>query len=156
MDGNAVIKRMRRTVSSAIGLPIAGVLLFAGWALGEESVGQLGAQRGGIAGTVTFTGTAPEAVIVDLSKDAYCLAAHPGEVVVTRSIVVDAEGGLGDVIVYVREGAAGGDFPVPSEPVVLDQDGCVYTPSAVAVPDVAVAKPYTPLPEVLSLWPYTP
>ena len=128
MDGSALMKhQLRRALFwSVVALPFGGTLLFAGGYRGRVEVGS-------ISGSVRFTGAAPNAEIVDLSTDAYCLAAHPGEVVVTRPILTDAAGGLSDVIVYVKEGAPVGELPLPSEPAVLDQEGCEYSPRVVAL-----------------------
>ena len=46
----------------------------------------------------------------------------------TEYFVVGGEGGLGNVFVYVKEGLGGRSFPTPSEPIVLDQQGCRYRP----------------------------
>jgi hypothetical protein len=46
----------------------------------------------------------------------------------TEEVVVGDNGGLANVFVYVKEGLGAMSFPVPSEPVVLDQAGCWYRP----------------------------
>ncbi len=46
----------------------------------------------------------------------------------TRFYVVNEEGGLADVLVYVKSGLAGNIFATPPQPVLLNQVNCEYTP----------------------------
>jgi hypothetical protein len=95
------------------------------------------ALRGSIRGAVTFDGTAPKSRPHDMT-DAYCIGAHSGGLL-REELVVGASGGIRDVIVYVKRGATGQKWPVPTETVVLDQKGCQY------VPHVAVVQTGQPL-----------
>jgi hypothetical protein len=77
-----------------------------------------------IVGKITLKGTPPpEKPIV--FPDASCGNLHKGPVT-TKFYVVGPGGELGDVFVYIKEGAK--PTPPPAEPVVLDQVGCLYTP----------------------------
>jgi plastocyanin len=76
---------------------------------------------------VRFEGTAPEPRRVNMAADRACLDLHP-EPVYTEEVVVNSDGSLRNVFVYVKEGLEGKHFPVSEESVVLDQNGCWYTP----------------------------
>lgn len=45
-----------------------------------------------------------------------------------ESVVVGEDGGLANVFIYLRRAPKGFKSETPSEPVVLDQKGCVFTP----------------------------
>jgi len=79
-----------------------------------------------VTGKVAFEGTAPAMAKLKMEADAFCKAAHAAPVY-AQEVVVNGNGTLQHVIVYVKEGVAG-SFPAPSEPVVLDQKGCRYAP----------------------------
>jgi plastocyanin len=49
-----------------------------------------------------------------------------------KQSVLVKDGGLADVLVYVKTGATG-SHSAPAEPAVLDQKGCNYTPHVLAV-----------------------
>ena len=51
----------------------------------------------------------------------------------TSRIVVGENQALQNVFVYVKDGLGSFGFPIPSEPVVLDQDKCRYTPRVLGV-----------------------
>lgn len=87
---------------------------------------------GNVAGTVNFTGEAPEAGTVQMSADPYCLNQHADPVSNAR-VVVNENETLRDVFIYVKEGLEGSRFATPSEPVTLDQNGCLYEPHVVGV-----------------------
>ncbi len=75
---------------------------------------------------MAFVGTAPANESIKMDADAYCKAAHSGPVY-TQDVEVNANGTLKDVFVYVKEGVTG-NYPAPTTPVVLDQQGCQYHP----------------------------
>jgi plastocyanin len=85
------------------------------------------ALAGTIAGSIQFSGTAPKPEVLSMNADPTCFAAH-SEPVLSESVVVNSNGTLKNVFVYVKEGLEGQSFEVPQEFVVLDQNGCRYSP----------------------------
>ncbi len=81
-----------------------------------------------VTGRVAFTGTKPAMARIDMSEEATCAAKHAGGAF-AETVVVNDNGTLRNVFVYVKSGLpANLVFPVPSTPVEIDQDGCMYTP----------------------------
>ena len=83
-----------------------------------------------VAGKVAFEGTAPAAEKVKLNADPKCAAMHKDGL--ERVAVKVTNGGLADVLVYVKSGAKG-TYPAPTEAVLLDQQGCDYHPHMVVL-----------------------
>ena len=84
---------------------------------------------GSIAGTVKVTATGfPAPAPLTMDADPQCLAKH-GAPPASELVVVDADGRVGNVFVYVKSGLdPGARFRAPQAPAVLDQKGCVFTP----------------------------
>ena len=80
-----------------------------------------------ITGNVAFQGTAPEPESIDMAEEPTCAEKY-ADVPMTEKVVVNDNGTLANVFVYVKSGLPEMSFPTPSEPVVLDQDGCRYRP----------------------------
>ncbi|HUO24645.1 MAG TPA: carboxypeptidase regulatory-like domain-containing protein [Candidatus Aquilonibacter sp.] len=80
-----------------------------------------------ISGTVKFDGAAPKEAKIDMSQDPACKGVNNAE-----NIVVD-NGDLANVFVYVKDGLGDRTFAVPTEPVMLDQQGCKYHPHVLGV-----------------------
>lgn len=91
------------------------------------------ATTGTVTGRVTLQGTPPPARVVRVDGDKTCASIVPGAQHTIPAYVVGDGGGLGNVFVYVKSGLEGRSFPVPPEPVVLDQQKCWYTPRVVGV-----------------------
>lgn len=91
------------------------------------------ATAGAISGTVYFQGTAPELGTLRMTSDPFCAKQHATPP--RQGFLVLGEDGktLGNVFVYIKSGLEGRTFPVPSEPVVLDQSGCVYVPRVIGI-----------------------
>jgi plastocyanin len=87
------------------------------------------ATAGTINGRVTFAGTPPRPAELKITDSKCPDANQPAR---DESIAV-ADGGLANVFVYIKDGVTGYAFQVPSEPVKLDQDGCMYTPRVLGV-----------------------
>jgi hypothetical protein len=85
---------------------------------------------GGIAGKVSFAGTASPPTKVKLGADPVCAAMHKEGL--ERQPIKTKAGGLSDALVYVKSGVTG-SFPTPTEPVVLDQSGCDYAPHMIVL-----------------------
>src|SRR6266850_3008808 len=86
-----------------------------------------------VSGKVKFTGVRPTNAKIDMSEEAACKAKYPTPPTV-ETVVVNANGTLANVFVYVKAGLpAGATFPAPTTPVVLDQNGCRYHPHVLGV-----------------------
>ena len=85
------------------------------------------ATAGSITGNAVLEGTAPEQKAIQMNADPVCAKLHTSPVM-TEFVVANADGALANVFVYVKDGLGGRKFPTPSEPVVLDQNGCTYHP----------------------------
>ena len=81
-----------------------------------------------VTGRVLFEGTAPKMQLIDVSSEATCHTRAESEPVYTQNVVVNSNGTLRHVFVYIKEGLGDMEFPAPSDPVVLDQAGCTYVP----------------------------
>lgn len=90
------------------------------------------AEAATIKGKVTFEGTAPAPQPIKMEADPICKALHP-DGVTTEDVVVNSNGTLKNVFVYVKDGLNGQKFPAPKEPVVFDQKGCRYYPHVLGV-----------------------
>src|SRR6185295_7836442 len=87
--------------------------------------------EGILTGVVKFEGTPSAPKKIDMSGDAVC-AGSPGEKTIDDVVVTD--GKLANVLVYVTGGKlADFSFPAPSEPIVLDQQGCRYHPRVLGI-----------------------
>jgi hypothetical protein len=62
-----------------------------------------------------------------MDADPFCTKSHP-DGAVTDDVVVNENGTLRNVFVYVKTGLEGRTYPVPAEPITLDQNGCRYKP----------------------------
>jgi hypothetical protein len=111
--------------------PFMKTQLFAALALiGSASL----ASAADITGKVVLKGTPPPETTIDMSIsiDKTCGAAHSTPVT-TRHYLVGKDGGLANVLVYVKSGLEGKTFPPPTTEPVLDQIGCLYEPFVMGV-----------------------
>lgn len=83
--------------------------------------------EGTVTGTIHFEGEAPTFRPISMEADAACAAKHSGPVY-PEAVVLGSNNTLQNVFVYVKSGLGDLSFAVPSEPVELDQDGCMYIP----------------------------
>jgi plastocyanin len=89
------------------------------------------ATAGSIEVQVAFTGSPPTPKVINMSGTAACAALHSTPVLEQS---VEVKGGrLANAVVYIKSGLGDRAFAVPSEPVVVDQKGCLYEPRVVAV-----------------------
>ena len=85
-----------------------------------------------VRGVVRFEGTVPKPKLVSMSADPSCARQHSSPVF-AQEVVTDSKGDLQDVIVFVSEGLGDRTFDAPTQPVVVEQKGCMYTPHVLAV-----------------------
>lgn len=79
----------------------------------------------GVGGKIAFEGTPPPNQKIQMSADPFC-ASHNTNAM-TEEVIV-SNGGLQNVIVYVKSGAEGMTFLPPTEKIQIDQRNCRYTP----------------------------
>lgn len=83
-----------------------------------------------VSGTVHFEGEAPERTPLDVNRE--CMKLRQ-EAPLSENVVVNDNGTLRWVFLQVTEGLGDREFPAPEEPVVLDQNACMYTPHVFGV-----------------------
>jgi plastocyanin len=85
-----------------------------------------------VSGRVTFTGTAPTPRLIRVSgADPLCMV--EGGAVRSDVLLVGPQNELQNVFLYVTDGLGDRTFAAPTTPVVLDQDGCQYSPHVFGV-----------------------
>ena len=83
--------------------------------------------------TVNFGGAPPAPVMMRLDGDSKCVAENGAGERADESILLGTGTSLQNVFVYVKDGLSGHAFPIPTEPVLLDQDKCRYSPRVLGV-----------------------
>ena len=102
---------------------------------GEDGPGSPGGQPTGgstVSGVVNFTGTAPDPEPILMDAEPICQERYP-DGAFTETVVVNTNGTLQNVFLYVKEGLADEEWPVSSDAVLLDQKGCRYFPHVLGV-----------------------
>lgn len=95
----------------------------------SATAGGPGAGEGSISGKVTFAGTAPAPEKIKTTADPKCHEMHKEGLV--RNTVELKDGGVANTLVYVKNPPAGAT--APTEEATLDQLGCMYHPTMLAV-----------------------
>jgi plastocyanin len=85
---------------------------------------------GSIRVEVSYAGPVPEPAEVNMRGTPACAAAHP-EPVLDGSLRV-SDGRIENAVVFLKSGLGDHGYSVPSEPVVVDQKGCLYHPRVAA------------------------
>ncbi len=82
-----------------------------------------------ITGSVKFDGKPPRARPIDMAgADEKCAELHGGVRQKPETVVVNDNGTLRNVFVWVKTGIDGWSFPMPEGDALLDQRGCIYHP----------------------------
>ena len=68
-----------------------------------------------------------------LDGDPKCVTENGAAERAAESLVLGQNRALQNVFVYVKDGLGAYGFPVPTEPVVLDQDKCRYSPRVLGI-----------------------
>jgi len=88
---------------------------------------------GQVTGKISFTGAKPKQAKIMMDQDPVCVQKHGGKPVLAEDGEVNANGTLPNVFVYVKSGAEKYAFATPTDPVVLDQNGCMYKPHVLGI-----------------------
>lgn len=98
----------------------------------DTTTAALPAGSAAISGVAKFEGTAPKLRPVSMDGDPGCAKLHSGPVEPEILVLGDGQT-MGNVLVRVRSGHPAQSYPVPSQAVELDQQGCRYIPHVVAL-----------------------
>ncbi len=155
-----------RPVGSAIFIALCAVFLFACSKQNlptEPAPGfyKVDAKTAGtISGKIIYSGKKTSHKIVSMDADPQCAKLHPNAVA-DESIAVNPDGALANVFVYIKQGLEGKNFEPPSDPVVIDQNGCWFNPRVLGIQvgqtlKVKNSDPVThnihPMPEINREW----
>src|SRR5947207_5144786 len=89
------------------------------------------AQTGTIKGHVRLTGKLPGNPFIRMGMDPMCSKMNAGKRILQEYVVATVDGSLANVFVRLQGNVP--QTPVSTQPVVIDQRGCVYTPRVVGV-----------------------
>jgi plastocyanin len=84
---------------------------------------------GVIKGHVRLTGKLPGNPIIRMGMDPMCSKMNAGKRVVQQYVVATIDGSLANVFVRLKGSVP--QTPIPTQPVAIDQQACVYTPRVV-------------------------
>ncbi len=82
-----------------------------------------------VSGKITFDGKPPKQKKIPTDADPKCAAMHEDSPLLNEEVVVNADGTLKNVFVYIKSGLPEGKtYDTPKTPVELTQTGCHYVP----------------------------
>ena len=110
---------MRSTIKFGMILLLAAMLCNTAWA-------------GSVTGTIKFEGTPPTMKVLDMSADKGCVC-DPDNPPRAEALVLGEGQTMANVFVEITKGLPDKEWPVPEEPVVLTQLGCIYKPHVFGV-----------------------
>lgn len=85
-----------------------------------------------IKGKVVYNGKRPKLREIKMGADPVCLTKH-NDKVYPQTITLGPNSEMKNVFLHIVEGLPKKAYPAPTEPVVLTQAGCMYTPPIVGV-----------------------
>ena len=90
------------------------------------------ATAGDVTGKVSFSGNAPKPARIMMNADPVCVKQHKTPVV-GEEVVVNPNGTLKNVLIYVKEGLGSRKFDPPAAKLEFEQKGCQYTPHVLGI-----------------------
>ena len=118
-----------RTMRHSIILAAAVAVSAVGFGSSESEAANLVAS---LTGTVKLDGPAPKRAPINMAKEPTCATIHKTPAL-TEDVIAGSDGGLQNVVIYVSEGLPDSTWEAPQEPVILNQNGCSYSPHIVAL-----------------------
>ena len=87
---------------------------------------------GSVTGKITYDGSVPKLKPYDMNADPACADKHKGGKAANQMLVLGDGNSLANIFVQIKNPPAG-NHSAPSEAVVIDQNGCIYTPRVAGV-----------------------
>jgi plastocyanin len=91
------------------------------------------ANGGTITGKVSLDGAKPTMKAIDMSANPVCMRAHATGTQKSEEVVVNDNGTLKYAFVWIKSGLPDKAWAVPTTPVTLDQNGCMYKPHVIGI-----------------------
>jgi len=91
------------------------------------------AWAGSVTGIVKFEGTPPPMKAIDVAADPVCSAHKRSQPLQNEALVLGEGQVMANVLVEVSGGLPEKTYPAPTEPAILTQEGCQYSPHVLAV-----------------------
>jgi len=85
-----------------------------------------------VTGIIRYEGKAPKFREIKMDADPICLMKHATPVY-PQTLVLGANNTMGNVFVHIVSGLPKKKYPPPTEPAVIDQKGCMYSPHVLGV-----------------------
>ena len=126
-------RRIHSIRAIAIGIAVLGLAACGGGGGGDERPAPNATADGPgvITGKISYDGEPPPRTTVRMSADPNCT---PTEMqALSETTIVGPDGALQNVFVHVKDGLGDRIYATPTEPVVLDQEGCRYEPHVFGV-----------------------
>src|ERR1700752_1021296 len=103
----------------------------------SEALPPYAGPTGTVSGVISFNGTPPAPKKIDTTADPVCGQKNPN---LTTDDTMVKDGKLAHTFIYIKDGTVEGgkklgdySWPVPPEPVKLDQNGCHYAPHVLGI-----------------------
>ena len=88
---------------------------------------------GNISGVITYEGEIPKFKEIKMDADPICLSKHAAAAM-PQTLVLGPDKTMANVFVHITKGLPQGvAYPVPAEPAVISQQGCMYDPHVLGV-----------------------
>jgi len=84
-----------------------------------------------VSGKIAYSGTPRAGKLIDMSANPQCEHTHKGHPLTADDIVINSNGTLRNVFVWVKTGVPAQNWAVPATPVAIDQQSCMYHPHVV-------------------------
>jgi hypothetical protein len=88
--------------------------------------------KGAIVGWVVYQGTPTKPKTINFGAEQICSNLNKDRPPVYETLIVNPNGTVKGTLVTIR-GKVAGEYPPPTEPVVIDQVGCIFTPHVAGV-----------------------
>ena len=85
-----------------------------------------------ITGKVNFTGDKPVMRTIDMSANPACARAHT-TAQKSEEVIINDNGTVRNAFVWIKAGLPDRQWPTPTTPVSIEQEGCMYKPHVLAV-----------------------
>ena len=90
-------------------------------------------RAGSVSGIVRYAGAKVNAVVIDMDQDPECVRLYQETPKREETVVVNADGTLANVFLYLKSGLEGKSFESPKTPVTIDQKGCWFQPRVIGM-----------------------